>query len=184
MLLVQAWEDAILTAKSIKNHYITQDCSNDPVELKGYLVPLGTDKQTKPKGARLQFSDSFLLNADELKDRGSMTEVKFENTIDRLTSRANPRQIERVVRGSVFAIKLVYDMEVEDEIIPDFENISQALKLLSMDYLGGHGSRGYGKVTFSDFKIEVKSGNCPVDIEKLMQLLGGVEEYGIFTVQA
>jgi CRISPR-associated protein Csm3 len=75
-------------------------------------------------------------------------------------------------------------MEVEDEIIPDFENISQALKLLSMDYLGGHGSRGYGKVTFSDFKIEVKSGNCPVDIEKLMQLLGGVEEYGIFTVQA
>ena len=174
-----------LLAKSIKNHYITQDCSNDPVELKRLFGTSG-NRQTNenPKGARLQFSDSFLLNADELKDRGSMTEVKFENTIDRLTSRANPRQIEIVVRGSVFAIKLVYDMEVEDEIIPDFENISQALKLLSMDYLGGHGSRGYGKVTFSDFKIEVKSGNCPVDIEKLMQLLGGVEEYGIFTVQA
>ena len=82
----------------------------------------------------------------------------------------------------MFAIKLVYDMEVEDEIIPDFENISQALKLLSMDYLGGHGSRGYGKVTFSDFKIEVKSGNCPVDIENSCSC--SYWKYGIFTVQA
>ena len=48
-----------LLAKSIKNHYITQDCSNDPVELKGYLVPLGTDKQTKTQ--RVHGSSSLIL---------------------------------------------------------------------------------------------------------------------------
>ena len=49
--------------------------------------------------ARLQFADAFLLNYDQLKGVG-VTEVKSENTINRLTSKANPRQIERVVAGS------------------------------------------------------------------------------------
>ena len=46
--------------------------------------------------ARLQFADAFLLNYDQLKGVG-VTEVKSENTINRLTSKANPRQIERVI---------------------------------------------------------------------------------------
>lgn len=33
-----------------------------------------------------------------------MTEVKFENSISRLTAVANPRQIERAVRGLSFWI--------------------------------------------------------------------------------
>ncbi|KAA5657788.1 type III-A CRISPR-associated RAMP protein Csm3, partial [Pseudomonas aeruginosa] len=88
-----------------------------------------------------QFADAFLLNAKELSDRGGMTEIKFENTINRFTSVANPRQIERVVRGARFGIMMVYDIEKEEEIEEDFNNIAKALKLLSMDYLGGHGSR-------------------------------------------
>ena len=51
--------------------------------------------------ARLQFADAFLLNSDQLKGVG-VTEVKSENTINRLTSKATPRQIERVVAGSRF----------------------------------------------------------------------------------
>lgn len=174
-----------LLAKAIKNHFITQECDKDPVELKRLFGTSG-DKRAKenPKGARLQFADAFLLNADELKKRGGMTEVKFENTINRITSIANPRQIERVVRGAVFGIKMVYDMENVDEIEEDFKNIAMGLKLLSMDYLGGHGTRGYGKVAFSDFVIEVKSGDCPVSIESLAELLKGVEEYGIYALQA
>ncbi len=174
-----------LLAKAIKNDYITQECADDPDELKRLFGTAGNSRRGgKVKGARLQFSDAFLLNADALKKRSGMTEVKFENTISRITSVAMPRQIERVVRGTEFAIQMVYDMEKAGEIKEDFENIAKALKLLSMDYLGGHGSRGYGKVAFSDFELAVKHGECPVSIEELLELLEGVEEYGIFALQA
>ena len=174
-----------LLAKAIKNHFITQECDKDPIELKRLFGTSGNNRTGEnPKGARLQFADSFLLNADILKKRGGMTEVKFENTINRITSIANPRQIERVVRGSEFGIRFAYDMENEDEIVEDFENVAKALKLISMDYLGGHGSRGYGKVAFSDFEVEVKSGDCSISSEALLDLLKGVEEYGIYTLQA
>ena len=106
-----------------------------------------------------------------LKNRSGLTEVKFENTINRLTAIANPRQIERVVRGSEFGITLVYDMEEESELLTDFSNIAKGFKLLSMDYLGGHGSRGYGKVAFSDFQVEVREGSSPVELEALLEPL-------------
>lgn len=51
--------------------------------------------------ARLQFADAFLLNYDQLKGVG-VTEVKSENVINRLTSKATHRQIERVIAGSRF----------------------------------------------------------------------------------
>ena len=46
-------------------------------------------------------------------------------------------------------------MEEESELLR-FLNIAKGFKLLSMDYLGGHGSQGYGKVAFSDFQVEVR----------------------------
>ena len=72
----------------------------------------------------------------------------------------------------------------EEEIEEDFNNIAKALKLLSMDYLGGHGSRGYGKVAFSDFEVEQRSGDSTIDTSKLLEILKGVEDYGIFALQA
>ena len=48
-----------------------------------------------------------------------MTEVKFENSISRLTAVANPRQIERAVRGSIFELDLIYEVEDEKEMIED-----------------------------------------------------------------
>ncbi|NMC26668.1 MAG: type III-A CRISPR-associated RAMP protein Csm3 [Syntrophomonadaceae bacterium] len=174
-----------LLAKAMKNHYITQDCDNDPEELKRLFGSSGNARRNEnPKAARLQFADAFLANADSLKNRGGLTEVKFENTIGRLTAVANPRQIERVVRGSEFTVNMVYDLEDADQIKPDMENIARGLKLLSMDYLGGHGSRGYGRVAFSDFEIEVKDGDCPLDAHELLKSLKEVEEYGLFSLQA
>jgi len=174
-----------LLAKALANNYITQECNRDPVEIKRLFGSAG-DNRTKedPKAARLQFADAFLANAAMLKKRGSLTEVKFENTISRMTAVANPRQIERVVRGSEFIIKMVYDMEVAEEIKADFENIARALKLMSMDYLGGHGTRGYGKVGFTNFKISVKSGVCEQDVTVLEDILKEVEQYGVFSLQA
>lgn len=101
-----------------------------------------------------------LANEGELRSAGlqSMTEVKFENTISRATAVANPRQIERAVRGSIFELDLIYEMENEDELIEDMETLAEGMKLLQYDYLGGSGSRGYGKVEFQNILAEVVIG--------------------------
>ena len=67
----------------------------------------------------------ILSNMDELKqlDIHSATEVKFENSINRLTAVANPRQIERVIRGSEFELELIYNVEDETQVQEDFEAI-------------------------------------------------------------
>ena len=78
-------------------------------------------------------------------------EIKWENAIDRLTAGANPRQIERVPAGTEFDFRLVYNIESEEELMEDMELLAQGLQLLQMDYLGGHGSRGYGRVSLRDF---------------------------------
>ncbi len=174
-----------LLAKAIKNHYLTQECADDPEVLQRLFGSAGNQRrQENPRPARLQFADAFLVNAEILKKRGGMTEVKFENTISRLAAVATPRQIERVVRGAQFAVNMVYDLQEPDHIKTDFDNIARALKLVSMDYLGGHGSRGYGKVAFSDFALEVKEGECPEDINLFLTILKEVEGYGLLTVQA
>ena len=74
------------------------------------------------------------------------TEWKFENAIDRVTSAANPRQIERVPKGAEFSFEIIYNVEDASQIKEDLENIKFATELLKLDALGGHGSRGYGKV--------------------------------------
>lgn len=89
--------------------------------------------------ARLQFADAFLLNYDQLKGVG-VTEVKSENVINRLTSKATPRQIERVVAGSRFGINIVYNLSDPKEMEEDLSLLSKAMKLLQLDYLGGHGA--------------------------------------------
>lgn len=109
--------------------------------------------------SRLQFSDLFINRKTERKfeklDTDTyMGEVKFENTIERGTGTAMPRQIERVPRGTTFDFLLIYNIENEEELNEDMEVLAQGFRLLQLDYLGGHGSRGYGRVSFSDFFIE------------------------------
>ena len=90
-----------LLAKALKNHFITQPCAEDPEELKRLFGSAGdNNKKRKSEGCPLTICRCFLINAESLKERSGLTEVKFENTINRLTAIANPRQIERVVRGS------------------------------------------------------------------------------------
>lgn len=116
--------------------------------------------------SRLKFSDCF-MNEENVKDlKGAnirLTEVKTENSIDRTTSKAMPRQIERVVRGSLFDFELIYDVFEghEEEVEEDFSNIELAMKLLENDYLGGHGSRGSGRIKFNDLKVNCVYGDMP-----------------------
>ena len=126
----------------------------------------GCAKQDKLKNSRLIFSDMVMDNWTELKKLGlqGQTEAKFENTISRMTSEANPRQIERVVRGATFPLQLIYNVENEDEIIEDITLLKEGMTLLSYDYLGGSGSRGYGKVKFMDVVAEVVVGDVADEI--------------------
>ncbi|WKZ18791.1 MAG: type III-A CRISPR-associated RAMP protein Csm3 [Candidatus Jettenia sp. CY-1] len=82
------------------------------------------------------------------------TEWKFENAIDRVTSAANPRQLERVPRGAEFTFELIYNVEDTGQMQEDLDNLKLAINLIEADALGGHGSRGYGKVKFKIKSIE------------------------------
>ncbi|SCG89716.1 CRISPR type III-A/MTUBE-associated RAMP protein Csm3 [uncultured Clostridium sp.] len=122
--------------------------------------------KSKIKRSRLLFSDMVLANRDQLQKAGlqSMIEVKFENSISRATAVANPRQIERAVKGSVFELDLIYELEEESEFIEDMETLAEGMKLLQYDYLGGSGSRGYGKVEFQNLDADVVVGKVSEDL--------------------
>jgi CRISPR-associated protein Csm3 len=81
-----------------------------------------------------------------------LTEVKSENAIDRITSQANPRTLERVPAGAKFKVRFVLDVLCpEDVVLPQL--LVQGLRLLEDDTLGGGGSRGSGRVSFGDMKL-------------------------------
>ena len=145
-----------LLAKEMNDKVVAPDDDCDAI-----ARLFGTAKKGNPRSSRLIFSDMQLANEQELRDAGlqSLTEVKFENTINRATAVANPRQIERVIRGSVFDLDIIYNVENADEVTDDFKTLSEGLKLLQYDYLGGNGSRGYGKISFNDLKATVVTGN-------------------------
>lgn len=83
-------------------------------------------------------------------------EIKGENSLNRITSMANPRFIERVPAGSEFTLEMVfsvYNPKDEERLRLVFE----AMSLLEDNYLGGYGSRGSGKITFHDITLREKS---------------------------
>jgi CRISPR-associated protein Csm3 len=90
-------------------------------------------------------------------------EVKFEATIDRITSAAVPRQNERVPAGAAFApfefVFSLYDLNGEgaQSDVDWLPYIFKAMELLEDDYLGGYGSRGAGKVAFRNVTVVFKS---------------------------
>jgi len=102
---------------------------------------------------RLSFHDATLIG----EPRGSnlpITEVKSENSIDRIRGVAQPRQTERVVSGVRFAFRVAIKVLDSD---PDLvKTLLVGLRLLEMDSLGGSGSRGYGKVKFENVAIDGK----------------------------
>ena len=87
-----------------------------------------------------------------------LTEVKSENAIDRITSQANPRTLERVPAGARFRTRFVMDV-LCDEDAPLFLRLLEGLRLLEDDALGGGGSRGSGRVSFSNLKVVWRGKN-------------------------
>lgn len=153
-----------LLAKELNEKITQPDCDHERI-----LRVFGSSKKGDIRPSRILVSDMFLANGEELKSMGiqTYTEVKFENSISRTTGVANPRQIERTVRGSKFDLDIIYEVtnkETENEIIEDFELIAEGLKLLEYDYLGGSGSRGYGKVSFNNLNAKAVVGNINTEL--------------------
>jgi CRISPR-associated protein Csm3 len=81
-----------------------------------------------------------------------ITEVKSENAIDRITSQANPRTLERVPAGARFHVRMVLDVLCEEDKALA-ARLVEGLRLLEDDALGGGGSRGSGRVRFANLKM-------------------------------
>jgi CRISPR-associated protein Csm3 len=141
--------------------------------------------------ARLSVFDAPLI-ADSITPQmretldDELTEVKSENAIDRITSQANPRTLERVPAGARFRVRMVLDILcAEDSALPAL--VVQGLRLLEDDALGGGGSRGSGRVRFDHLKMTWRgkdyyaSGAAEREIAAgadLASLQGKVQEIG------
>lgn len=147
-----------LLAKQYNNKI--EICNNDDERIIRLFGTSKKDSNGKIKSGRLLFCDMLISNQEELYRKGAVsdTEIKFENTINRFTAVANPRQIERVISGATFPLKIIYNMDNEEEMEEDFKTLKDAFRMLQYDYLGGHGSRGYGRVQIQDLKVEICIG--------------------------
>ena len=166
-LLAQKYTDR----KHLPDSYSCED--DDPRILRLF----GSAKKNQIQRSRVLFRDMMLSNMKELREYGlnSATEVKFENTISRMTAIATPRQIERVIPRTKFDLSIVYNVQEADEVIPDLQLLAEGMQLLGFDYLGGHGSRGYGKVKFSDLQLRPVVGEIDHDLlTQCQQVFEGV----------
>ena len=129
--------------------------NSDDIEILHLFGSSNSDKDEKKIiRARLQFSDAFISEEDsKVKDK-KYTEVKFENSIDRKNLVATPRQIERVVKGCTFDAVIVYNVESDSKVDDDMKLLAKGMKLLQLDYLGGGGTRGNGRISFKSIDIE------------------------------
>lgn len=146
-----------LLAKAYNENLAKHD-DDDPRLLRLF----GTAKKGSVQRSRLLVSDMLITeqSKSDFEKHGisGFTEVKFENTINRLTAVANPRQIERVIRGTSFELDMIYEVTDSKELEEDFRTLAYGMRLLQYDYIGGHGSRGYGKIRFRNVLAECVVG--------------------------
>jgi CRISPR-associated protein Csm3 len=177
-------DDPIIPGSSLKGKmrtllakYYNDKMSTNPDDDAACIKNLFGSAKGEVKTARLLFSDMFLLNKEDLRAANiyRATEVKFENTINRATAVATPRQLERVIRGAKFGLNLVYEYKDDETMLQDFKMLQTGFRLLQYDYLGGSGSRGYGKVAFSDIEIDPVIGDVDEDVlEQCREMLANL----------
>ncbi|MCK9162440.1 MAG: type III-A CRISPR-associated RAMP protein Csm3 [Arcobacteraceae bacterium] len=129
--------------KLLKNGIFNDQTKKD--EAINLIKLFGTSAEDSTFGiTRISVADCSLI------DEGLITsEAKYENTIDRKKGTAsNPRQTERVPAGVKFSFNIRLKI-IEDDNEQVLKNmIEKGLELIENDYLGGNGSRGYGRVLF------------------------------------
>lgn len=132
-------------------------------------------KDMNTHASRLIVRDAELSNFDDAEwDNTDMlfSESKTEVVINRLTSAATPRTFERVPAGATFDFEIVVNIVSDDDKIDEttynlLKLLANGMQLLQDDYLGGNGSRGYGKIHFTNLKLTEKNyaGNETTETE-------------------
>jgi len=126
-----------------------------------YIFGVPAEEYSKP--TRLVVRDVRLTDASADKMDNANTELRYaeiktEVAIDRVTSAATPRSIERVPAGAEFGpAEFVFGI-YEKADFGRLKTVIEALQLVEDDYLGGAGSRGSGKVQFEGIRIYARSG--------------------------
>lgn len=125
-------------------------------------------KEAMSGPTRIIVKDAYLTDESrerllELKEEtGIDTEWKYENTINRLDSSANPRNSERVPAGISFNFSISYKvLDLGDDGKTDeeyFETIVlKGLKALLLEGIGGGVSRGNGQIKFTHLEVDGES---------------------------
>ncbi len=161
--------------KPIDTEFINK-CQNKLLQEKAKLIVIlfgesaGSGDIQNTKITRAIFRDSFLTKITRklyLDGKISFSEVKAENTINRVTVEANPRFLERVPAGVEFDFEIVLRKFEEDKHLPLMKTLELGLKLLENDALGGGGSRGNGKIEFKIY--QTSNRNIQTEIEELIK---------------
>ncbi|MEJ5201160.1 MAG: type III-A CRISPR-associated RAMP protein Csm3 [Anaerolineales bacterium] len=149
--------------EDLKNSSGDQQKRERVLQLARLFGPATDDSKVRETAGptRLTVRDAYLTPSakQSLEDnlgKGSFTEVKTENAIDRVTSEANPRPIERVPAGADFNISLIVDCYEQDDH-KLFRLLFTSMSLLEHSSLGGGGSRGSGQIAFKDLELTWRS---------------------------
>ena len=110
------------------------------------LLKLFGDKEGAFGMTRINVGDCAL---SKISDNMVLSEAKYENVINRQKGTAeHPRQTERVPAGVKFEFDIRIKVLDEDDEVKLVDMVKQGFELIESDYLGGSGSRGYGRVKF------------------------------------
>ena len=129
-----------------------------------------SEEEARRRGpTRLIVRDAFLTKeyGKRFFDGDVIIEEKNENAISRITAKANPRPLERVLPGVEFDFEFVYRMFDEGDEALFQTVVVKAMKLLERDYLGGGGSRGSGRIRFEDIVVTTCRDGMDDKVESL-----------------
>ncbi|MDR3129372.1 MAG: type III-A CRISPR-associated RAMP protein Csm3 [Tannerellaceae bacterium] len=133
--------------------------SSDPKSKSGKLFGVAGDKGGTPSRLIVRDTELDIHAVDFSNTDLPYTESKTEVSIDRITAKSNPRTLERVPAGAKFKLNMVLNIFEDDDEEALKTILKDAIQLLEDDYLGGHGSRGYGQISIDDLKDEEKTYN-------------------------
>ena len=108
----------------------------------------------------VNLKNSDVADQNQAKTVTAITELKTEVAIDRVTSAAVPRILERVPAGAEFGpAEFVFGVYCEADFAR-LRYVVDALQFVEDDYLGGSGSRGSGKIEFTDITVTARSSEA------------------------
>ena len=117
------------------------------------------------------FLDEYSLN-NEMSNK-ELIKGSIKNSIDDYLKNKFDFENENIglINESIDKLLVV---ENKDELIEDMQTLADGLKLLQADYLGGNGTRGYGRVSFEDLNVkQIINEDNQIDINEIESIFKG-----------